>query len=381
MDSLIKDYRAGLFDTVEPPCLSLYQPTHRTFPDNQQDPIRFRALMDELEKSLRKEYSTRDVRPLMEPFERIAGDADFWKMRTRDGLAVLAAPGLFRVYRFQRAVPELAVVADSFHIKPLVRLFQSADSYYVLAVDRQKIKLFEGNRDQMDEVDLTPDVPRTSDDVLGEEENQRDMASWTPAGAAGSIVYGQGFESDIVDAAAERFFRAVDGAILEQYSRPSGRPLLLAALPQNQSLFRQVSRNPFLLDDGIDSDPNAFSLPELRDRAWRVFGPHYLTRLEGLIESFNVRRAHELGDADLSRVARSAIAGRVDTLLIDADRHVPGRLDATSGRISYDDLADPAVDDLLDDLGEIVLAHGGQVVIVPTDRMPTDTGIAALYRF
>ena len=27
------------------PCLSLYQPTHRHHPDNQQDPIRFRHLV------------------------------------------------------------------------------------------------------------------------------------------------------------------------------------------------------------------------------------------------------------------------------------------------------------------------------------------------
>ncbi len=50
MDFLINDYNAGLFESVEPPCLSLYQPTHRTHPDKQQDPIRFRNLLKELEE-------------------------------------------------------------------------------------------------------------------------------------------------------------------------------------------------------------------------------------------------------------------------------------------------------------------------------------------
>jgi hypothetical protein len=44
-------------------------------------------------------------------------------------------------------------------------------------------------------------------------------------------------------------------------------------------------------------------------------------------------------------------------------------------------LAHPEVDDLLDDLGELALKKGGQVVIVPQERMPTKTGIAAIYRF
>ncbi len=36
----------------EPPCISLYQPTHRNHPDNQQDPIRYRNLLREMESSL-----------------------------------------------------------------------------------------------------------------------------------------------------------------------------------------------------------------------------------------------------------------------------------------------------------------------------------------
>ena len=31
------------------PCLSLYEPTHRRHPENQQDPIRFRSLVRDLE--------------------------------------------------------------------------------------------------------------------------------------------------------------------------------------------------------------------------------------------------------------------------------------------------------------------------------------------
>jgi hypothetical protein len=39
------------------------------------------------------------------------------------------------------------------------------------------------------------------------------------------------------------------------------------------------------------------------------------------------------------------------------------------------------VDDLLDDLGERALKAGGEVVVVPVERMPTQTCIAAIYRF
>ena len=75
------------------------------------------------------------------------------------------------------------------------------------------------------------------------------------------------------------------------------------------------------------------------------------------------------------------MAGRVATLLIEAERQVPGRMDAATGRITLGDLAHPEVDDLLDDLGELVLKMGGQIVVVPAERMPTPRGLAAIYRF
>src|SRR5690606_9891270 len=101
-------------------------------------------------------------------FRQLAEDAGFWRGRMLDGLAVLGAPGLFRVYQVQRPVPELAIVADSFHVKPLIRILQSADRYHVLGIDREHVRLFLGNRDQLDEVELPEGFPRTSREALGE---------------------------------------------------------------------------------------------------------------------------------------------------------------------------------------------------------------------
>jgi stalled ribosome rescue protein Dom34 len=87
------------------------------------------------------------------------------------------------------------------------------------------------------------------------------------------------------------------------------------------------------------------------------------------------------GSFDLAAASKAAAAGRVETLLLDADRQIPGRMDAVSGEIIPGKLHDAETDDLLDDLGERVLATGGEVVVVPSERMPTRTGLAAIYRF
>lgn len=68
----------------EPPCLSLYQPTHRRCPEKEQDPIRFHNLVKEREASLRQKYPAVETRLLLRPFEALAHDHDFWT-HTLDG--------------------------------------------------------------------------------------------------------------------------------------------------------------------------------------------------------------------------------------------------------------------------------------------------------
>ncbi len=383
MTSLDKEYLRGILDDYQPPCLSLYQPTYRHHPENQQDPIRFRNLVKALEESLLQKYPTHKIDLLLKPFRALAEDSNFWS-HTLDGLAVLGTEETFQVYRLQRLVSELAVVADSFHTKPLMRILQSADRYQILGLNRYEIKLFEGNRDALDAIELAPGVSRTLTEALGEEltEPHLTVASYGGAGGSQSAMYhGHGGRESEVKIDAERFFRVVDRDILEHHSQPAGLPLILAALPEHHHLFRQVSHNPFLIDQSIDIHPDALSLEELRQRAWQAVAPTYLARLDALVEEFGSAKAHDRGHDDLTEVAKALVAGRVATLLIEADRQIPGRIDPATGDIELGDLANPEVDDLLDDLGELALKMGGQVIIVPSERMPAETGMAAIYRY
>ncbi len=365
-----------------PPCLSLYQPTHRSHPENQQDLIRFRHGIEALAVSLRQQHSAAQTQALLAPFQALADDTDFWN-HTLDGLAVLGGSGLFRVFLLPRPVAELAVVADSFHTKPLRRMLQSAGRYQVLALSLHKIRLFEGDRDSMAEIDLAPGIPRTIDEALGDErtEPHHTVSSYGGIGSASAPMHhGQGGKKDEADKDAERFFRAVDRAVAEHHSKPSGLPLVLAALPAHHHLFHQVSHNTLLLAAGIDANPDALSTDQLRQRAWQALEPQHLAQQARWAEAFGAARARGLGSDDLADVARAAAAGRVGVLLIEAERQIAGHLDDRSGQIVADDLDHPQIDDLLDDLGALVEKMGGQVHVLPAERMPGSAGLAATYR-
>jgi hypothetical protein len=50
-----------------------------------------------------------------------------------------------------------------------MRILQLADRYQVLGLNRREMKLFEGNRDALDEIDPAQGVSRTITDALGDE--------------------------------------------------------------------------------------------------------------------------------------------------------------------------------------------------------------------
>lgn len=385
MTSPTMERMSELLDGHSGVCVSLYMPTHRRFPEHQQNPVVFRNLLREAARSLAAEVGDTQTEELLAPLYALAENQAFWS-HPQDGLAVFRASDFYRVMKLQRAVPERAIVAESFHTKPLLRIVQSADRFQLLALTREHIRLFQGSRDAIDEVELAEGIPRTLTDALGEQVTEaHKLGAGTQRGghsaSAAFVRQGAGSRKDEIDKDTERFFRTVDRAICDHYSKPSGLPLLLAALPEHHSTFRQSSHNPHLADEAIAINPDALDIDELRARAWEVFEPRYLKRLAQLVDEFNTARAHDTGSDDLDAIAMAAIGGRVKTLLVEASRVIPGHIDVDSGEIRAATRTGNHVEDVLDDLAEITLRAGGEVVVVPTERMPSKTGAAATYRF
>jgi len=332
----------------EPPCVSVYLPTATSYPDTQQDRIRYRNLVDGAEAGVREHLTPAQAGQFLHKFRELAADDAFWAHR-RSGLAVLGSPDTFHVFELNRPVPERLVVATSFHVKPLLRVAQSADRFHVLCLQREEVRLFEGNREGL--TPIRPDgIPWTVNDALGgessiQEKNQApapknedqkgksgEATRQNPRGAQPGP--GHAAKGDDAKLDAERFFRAVDRAVWERVSRDSGLPLVIAALPEHQAMFRALTHNPRVVPMGIERNPGSMSLEHLREAAWKCVEPDYLARLQKFVEDFNTAKARQQATADLSAAAKAAHEGRVGVLLVEAERVIPGRLDPIRARPS-----------------------------------------------
>lgn len=379
MYKIVNEFPHELLNATEGPFISLYQPTHRYSPENKQDVILFKNLVSEIEDSLTQKYPKRDNKPIIDLFTKLGNDKAIWDY-TSEGIAVLYANGQAIIYKLNRPVKELVIVTNSFHIKPLIRNFQSADSYHALGINREGFTLFDGNRYGIEEVDLDDDIPNNIIEVLGD-----DFSSSYISGRHGKIgkegYHGYDDKSKIVHIDTEKFFRFVDKAVLENYSKPTNLPLILIALPEYHNLFRKISQNPFLLEEGIKANYDILTVDKLKEEMWKVVETIYLKKTQELVEDFENSKSKSLATDDIAQIAKSSISNKIKTILIEADRIIPGRINSITGDIEEGELSHPEFGDLLNDIALMVIQNGGNIVMLPKERMPSTTGAAAIYRF
>lgn len=382
MYEIVKEFPNEIIFDPKGACVSLYQTTHKSRPENMQDPIRFKNLVQTIENSLEKDFSNEEIKSIMKPFNDIAADKVFWNNVT-EGLAILANKDNCVVYKLNREVEELAIVANNFHIKPLIRNFQSADNYHILGITRYDFNIYEGNRYGIEMIELDEDTPKTLIEVLGDEYTDPHLESGRYSGGATGTpaFHGHGGRKDEIEVDTERYFRYIDKFISDNFSTEMKLPLILVALDEHQGEFRNLSKNDYLLDEKVSKDPEALPKEEIRELSWEAMEPIYIQKTKDLVERYGFQRSKFLGTDDLSEVARAALEGKIDTLMIEDGKIEAGRINRKNGEIERGQLDDPRFGDVIDDIGELALKSQAEVVVLPKDRMPSTTGIAAIFRY
>jgi len=277
-------------------------------------------------------------------------------------------------------VPELAVVADSFHIRPLLRCLQASSRYFLLRLSQNETALFAGDQHGLAPV-AVPDLPSSLEDALGEPVQSSQSVRSIPGGH-GAIHYhvaGTGKAPQAADLL--RYFRAIEGALWSEL-REQKEPLVLAAPVSYHTPFRSVQRYPHLLEDGLQGNFERTSLDDVHQLAWPLVSRHIEQRLAAVLATYERWVSPRRAIDELSTIARAALQGRVLDLLVAEGSHLWGRLDPDSAEVTlHPGQEGQRDDDVLDDLCEAVLLRGGDVFAVAPERMPSASPVAALLRW
>ncbi len=364
-------------------CVSLYLPTHPSGPAAAQDAVRLKNLADQAEADLVAQgVRSAEARDLVRPIREIPKDEPFWLHRSA-GLAVFVAPGgVFQHYRLPIEFPAEVTVNRRFHIKPLIPLFADV-SFLVLELNQQQPHLYRGSRFALQPVPVS-DMPGPLSETLNYEAidggAQVHTAMRGVEGKQGAVFHGQGGIRASAKDDLTQYLREVDHA-LQPVLRRESLPLVLVGVDYVLSIFRSICRYPQLSAESVIGNAEHWHSSQLLAKVWPLVARELDDQRQATTARF--RELHGTGKAsdNILEVTPAAAHGKVETLLIEARRRQWGQFDASSNQIELRDQARPGDEDLLDRATVETLTNRGQVIATSREHMPTDSPVAAVFRY
>lgn len=336
------------------PSVSVYLPTNRVPHQAQADRLVLRGLVHSAAERLHA--SSCDDRTVAEVEGALMGlvdDDSFWQDQA-DSLAVFATPERIVTFRLPNQLTATVAVSDRFHLKPLLRSVTFPQAAWVLALSKQEARLLE----------VGPSGPPVRIEIEGMPATD----GWDPKG------------NELREPRSVSYARRIDRALRGVLSG-SSLPLVLAAAQPMAGTFRSVCTYPHLVEEREHGNPDRTPDAELADSVRAILDEVYAAELVGLAAEFDRRRAEGRAAFDVADIARLATLGAVDTVLVDIDRDLPGRIDAETGAVTFDDVDDAGNYGVLDEITRRVLLQGGRVMAVRAADIPEGGAAAALLRY
>lgn len=346
------------------PALSILLPTHRTHPDNQQDPIRVRNLVSEATNRLLAQYVRREIESLLTRLEALVSDIDY--RYTLDGLALFVSHDFSRQFYLPFTLKERVVIGETFATRDLVFAMNRTLRYWVLVLSEQATRLYEGVRDALAEV--TEGGFPMNYEGPGATEPMPDR-------------FGTSL-SAYMDERHRQFFRSVDAAF-SQIAEDDSLPLVLVGIERYQAFFKEVAASAKSVVGAVTGNHDKTPPYELAQLVWPVAREDFAARRRAVLDELGKAIGAGQYAAGIQSVWRTAQMGRGATLLVEQDFHYRARVDA-SGLVltpAEDPAAPDVLDDAVDDLIETVLAKGGRVVFVENGALEKHQRAAAILRY
>ena len=366
-------------------CVSLYMPTHRVGREQQQDPIRLKNLLAEAETKLLANGLRRpEVQKLMRPAEELLWNDDFWRHQS-DGLAIFLSNDFSVVYRLPYEFKELLLIANDFHIKPLLPVLGRSGRFYVLAVNLNNIRLFQGTADAMSEIALN--FPTSMDKALWMDEPEKYLnlhsgsISMNEARGGTGIFHGHNVADDEKKNIL-RFFQSINvglNALIEDKTTP----MILAGVDSLLPFYREASTYQNLLRDSVPGNPDREDLKELHGQAWNIARPIFEESQKKAFEKYEQLSGQQnaLATNDLSTAVKAAKFGQVETLFVCLGVQKWGRYDPENNKVILDTKPTSENEDLLDLAVTETILNSGQVFAVPREQLPSEGDLAVILRY
>ncbi|MFJ9950122.1 chemotaxis protein [Kitasatospora sp. NPDC091207] len=346
------------------PAVSVLLPTHRSEPDNTQDPVRLRNLIAEAKNRLHADeaVSRADRLDVVEQLDRALREVDL--VHAEDGLAIFAAPGEHQVWSLPRTVAARVVFSETFLTRNLVSAYTAGAPYWVLTVAADRVALFGGTG------------PRLVEHTAGGFPRDQVGPDWDVERKEriGDVP------STFRDEETRRFLREADtalAAVLEADARPLyvlGEAAALALLDEVGTAVKRASAQ---VPRGGLGHAAAAAVAEAVRPTVAQQGQQAVAELHTRLDSAQSVKGLAAG---IDEVWQSVSEGRAALLAVEEDYWEPVRV--TDSHLVPAASGEPDVrDDMVDEIVERALDTGAKVQFVPSGELAGRGRIAAVLRY
>jgi hypothetical protein len=274
---------------------------------------------------------------------------------------------------------ELVVVAGRFHVKPLLPLLSGDGRFYVLALSQNEVRLLQGTRYSVGEVDLE-EVPAGLAQALRYNDSEKQLqfhtATRTPGGKGErpAIFHGHGVgtndvKTDIVD-------EGLQGLLRDEQA-----PLVLGGVDYLLPIYREANTYPHLVDEGIKGNPEELRVEELHEQAWAIVHPLFLAAQKEATAQYKRLAGTEQASNDVGEILWAPYHGRVQTLFVAVRLRRWGAFDPGTDEVQLHEEAGPGDEDLLDFAAVQTFLNGGTVYAIEPQKVPGEVPLAAVFHY
>lgn len=389
MNLLSKQEIEQLVSDREGPCISIYMPTVRAGAEVQQNATRFKNLLRKAKSDLEAQgYRTNQIEKWLAPAWDLLNNEIFWQNQS-DGLAAFISQNFFQNYRLPLNFREQALVAGHFMVKPLLELFSNNGHFYILALSQDNVRLLEGTRYNVDEVDVD-EIPTSLAQALKWDDPEEHLQYHAGEGAStggrepSATYHGHGVgkndtreKKDIL-----RYFQKIDKGLQKVLAEESS-PMLLAGVKYLFPIYQEANKYNDLMDQGIPGNPDDLSPRELHQAAWQILAPRFSEQQEKAIDRYRelAGMAQDRTSNNLNEIIPAAYKGQVEAFFLTPGMHQWGQYDWSATQVKLAEGPTAENRDLLDLAAAQTLLNGGSVYVVDPDNLPDAAPFAAILRF
>lgn len=390
MSLITQEEMKALVEAPDGVHISLYMPTRVGSDLRDANRIQLRNLVKEATQKLADwgaDATPAEIDEMLRPASDLAAHGRFWGP-VGGGLAMFFTPEFSRIYRLPLDFQPEVYVGENFHLTPLLPILASNGRFYILALSQDKVRLLQGTHYTVDQVDLHEDIPQSLAEAMQWDDPESHLQWQTGTGV--TVESGDRaaiFHGHAISQASEhktnllRFFQMIDDGLTDLLGDDVA-PLVLAGVDYLLPIYRQANTYEHLVEEeAITGNPEMMSAKELHGLAWEIVEPLFAADEANAADAFKQVQGNGQASSDLADIVTAAHFGRVDTLFTVENVQRWGRFYSDTGAVHIHPEQTPGDVDLLNDAAVQTFLNGGTVYVVPPQRVPADSIVAAVYRY